>query len=134
MGSPCFSHKATNYSTSMRSISAQSQRFCKVHKVKMKITINGRDYTSALDAAHPLTIARTLNEPSTCQLWLSLPANSGVATPSRNQPIAITGDDGTCYFTGYIAACPMPEYAGFGMEGPRYRIAIQAISDELLLD
>ncbi len=100
----------------------------------MKITINGQDYTSALDAAHPLTIARALNEPSTCQLWLSLPANSGVATPSRNQPIAITGDDGTCYFTGYIAACPMPEYAGFGMEGPRYRIAIQAISDELLLD
>ena len=100
----------------------------------MKITINGQDYTSALDAAHPLTITRSLNAPSTCQLWLSLAANCGIATPSRNQSISITTDDGTCYFTGYIAASPLPEYAGQGMEGPRYRIAIQAVSDELLLD
>ena len=100
----------------------------------MKITINEQDYTSALDAAHPLTIARSLNAPSTCQLWLSLPANCGIATPSRNQSISITGDDGSCYFTGYIAATPLPEYAGIAMEGPRYRIAIQAVSDELLLD
>ena len=28
----------------------------------------------------------------------------------------------------------MPEYSGFGMEGPRYRTAIQAVSDEILLD
>ena len=28
----------------------------------------------------------------------------------------------------------MPEYAGVGLEGPRYRLAIQALSDELLLD
>jgi hypothetical protein len=37
-------------------------------------------------------------------------------------------------FTGYIAVSPLPEYAGLAMEGPRYRIAIQALSDELLLD
>jgi hypothetical protein len=100
----------------------------------MKITIQGQDYTSALDAAHPLTIERKLNEPSVCQLWVSLAAGSSLATPSRNQAISITGDDGTLYFTGYIAVSPLPEYAGMGMEGPRYRIAIQAISDELLLD
>ena len=41
----------------------------------MKITIQGQDYTAALDAARPLTIERKLNEPSVCQLWLSLPAN-----------------------------------------------------------
>jgi hypothetical protein len=29
---------------------------------------------------------------------------------------------------------PQPEYAGLGIEGPRYRIAIEALSDELLLD
>jgi hypothetical protein len=46
----------------------------------------------------------------------------------------VNGDDGTYYFTGYIAVSPLPEYAGFGAEGPRYRIAIQALSDELLLD
>jgi hypothetical protein len=100
----------------------------------MKITINGQDYTAALDAARPLTIVRKLNEPSVCQLWLSLPANSDLAAPLRNQSMAVTGDDGTYYFTGYIAVSPLPEYAGYAMEGPRYRIAIQALSDELLLD
>lgn len=100
----------------------------------MKIAIQGQDYTTALDAAHPLTIERQLNEPSICQLWLSLSTNSGMATPSRNQSLVVTGDDGTYYFTGYIAVSPLPEYAGVGIEGPRYRIAIQAISDELLLD
>jgi hypothetical protein len=100
----------------------------------MKITINGQDYTAALDAVRPLTIERKLNEPSVCQLWLSLPTNGSLTTPLRNQSIAVTGDDGTYYFTGYIAGTPLPEYAGFAMEGPRYRIAIQALSDELLLD
>jgi hypothetical protein len=100
----------------------------------MKITINGQDYTAALDAARPLTIERKLNEPSLCQLWLSLPTNGSLVMPLRNQSITVTGDDGTYYFTGYIAVSPLPEYAGYAIEGPRYRIAIQALSDELLLD
>jgi hypothetical protein len=100
----------------------------------MKITINGQDYTVALDAARPLTIERRLNEPSVCQLWLSLATNGSLSMPQRNQSIAVTGDDGTYYFTGYIAVSPLPEYAGMAIEGPRYRIAIQALSDELLLD
>jgi hypothetical protein len=100
----------------------------------MKITIHGGDYTAALDNAQPLTIERRLNEPSICQLWLSLPAAGGLATPLRNQSLAVTGDDGTVYFTGYIAVSPLPEYAGLGIAGPCYRIAIEALSDELLLD
>src|SRR6185437_10224171 len=100
----------------------------------MKITINRQDYTATLDAAHPLTIERKLNEPSICQLWLTLAANGGLPAPARYQPLAVTGDDGTVYFTGFIAASPLPEYAGVGLEGPRYRTAIQAVSDELLLD
>ncbi len=100
----------------------------------MKITIHGEDYTAALDHARPLTIERKLNEPSICQLWLSLPATGSMATPLRNQSLAVTGDDGTPYFTGYMAMSPLAEYAGLGMTGPRYRIAIQALSDELLLD
>ena len=100
----------------------------------MKITIHGLDYTSALDAARPLTVERKINEPSICQLWLSLAANGSLASPSRFQTLAVTGDDGTPYFTGYIAVSPLPEYAGMGLEGPRYRTAIQAVSDELLLD
>ena len=100
----------------------------------MKITIQGQDDTAALDAARPLTIDRKLNAPSVCQLWLSLPANGSLAAPSRNQYLAVVGDDGTIYFTGYIAVSPLPEYAGLALEGPRYRIAIQAVSDELLLE
>ena len=93
-----------------------------------------QDYTSALDAAQPLTIERKLNEPSVCQLWLCLPSGGTLSAPSRNQSLNITGDDGTCYFTGYVAVTPQPEYAGLGIEGPRYRLAIQAVSDEILLD
>lgn len=100
----------------------------------MKITIQGQDYTAALDRVRPLTIERKLNEPSICQLWLNLPANNSLAAPSRNQSVAVTGDGGTAYFTGYIAVTPLPEYAGLAMEGPRYRIAVQALSDEVLLD
>ncbi len=100
----------------------------------MKITIQGQDYTAALDAVRPLTVERKINEPSICELWLSLPANGSLAAPSRFQSLAVTGDDGTTYFTGYIAASPLPEYAGLGLEGPRYRTAIQAVSDEWLID
>jgi hypothetical protein len=100
----------------------------------MKIAIQGQDYTAALDEARPLTIVRKLNEPSICQLWLSLPASGILATPTRSQYLTVTGDDGTAYFTGYIAVNPLPEYAGMGIEGPRYRIAIEAVSDEVLLD
>ncbi|WP_058187380.1 hypothetical protein [Terracidiphilus gabretensis] len=100
----------------------------------MIITIQSQNYTTTLDSAHPLLIKRTLNEPSVCELWLSLPANGSFAVPVRNQSLAVTGDDGTAYFTGYIAAAPMPEYAGLALEGPRYRHAVRAISDEVLLD
>ncbi|HEY1767574.1 MAG TPA: hypothetical protein VGG26_07960 [Terracidiphilus sp.] len=100
----------------------------------MKITIQEQDYTAALDAAHPLTIERKLNAPSLCQLWLSLSASGSLAVPSRFQSLAVTGDDGTLYFTGYIVTSPLPEYSGLALEGPRYRTAIQALSDEMLLD
>ncbi len=100
----------------------------------MKITIQGQDYSTALDAAHPLAIERKLNEPSVCQVRLCLPMVGPLATPVRNQSLSVIGDDGTDYFTGYIAVTPMPEYAGMAIDGPLYRIAIQALSDEILLD
>ena len=100
----------------------------------MKITIQGQDYSAALDAAHPLTVDRTLNEPSVCRLWLSLPPGSALAAPARFQQLAVTGDDGQVYFTGYIAAAPLPEYAGLSQTGPVYRYAVEAVSDEILLD
>jgi hypothetical protein len=100
----------------------------------MKITIQGQDYSAYLDAIHPLTIERKLNEPTVCQFRLSLPAQGGLAMPVCGQSVAIRSDNGTQYFTGYIASSPLPEYAGLAMEGPRYRTAVCAISDELLMD
>jgi len=98
----------------------------------MKIVIQSRDYSAALDGARPLTIARTLNEPSVCTFVLSLPA--GLAVPARFDPVTVSGDNGTVYFTGFVAATPMPEYVGVAMEGPRYRYVVEAVSDEVLLN
>ena len=100
----------------------------------MKILIQGLDYSVALDHAHSLEIARKLNEPSTCAFALSLPSDGSLAGPPRFASVAVSGDDGTVYFTGYVAATPMPEYAGLAIDGPRYRLAVQAVSDEILLD
>ena len=100
----------------------------------MKISIAGQDYSRALDGAQPLTIERKLNEPSTCNLWLSLPGDGSLAAPARFQRVMIAGDEGTVYFTGYIASNPLPEYAGLGLSGPLFRTSIKAVSDELLLD
>ena len=100
----------------------------------MKITIQGQDYTEAFDGERPLTIERKLNEPSICSLWLSLPTNGIPSAPLRDQYLEIIGDDETTYFTGYIAASPVTEYAGVAIGGAVYRTGIQAFSDELLLD
>jgi hypothetical protein len=100
----------------------------------MKITIQGLDYSCALDASHPLTIERKLNQPSVCQFWLALPHKSSLARPVRNQSVVIAGDDRTQYFTGYVATTPLLEYVGQSCDGPSYRVVIHAISDELLLD
>lgn len=100
----------------------------------MKIAINNTDYSAALDGVRPLEMVRKLNEPSTCRMWLTLPGNGSLATPLRNWPLAVTGDDGTAYFTGYLAVSPLPEFAGLGLAGPVYRLELQAVSDEILLD
>ena len=100
----------------------------------MKILIDNTDYTAALDAVRPLEIVRKLNEPSTCRLWLSLLPNGALGVPLRNQSLVVTGDDGTVYFTGYLAVSPLAEYAGLGLTGPLYRYALEAVSDEILLD
>jgi hypothetical protein len=97
----------------------------------MKITIRNLDYTSALDAAHPLTIERKLNQPSQCGLWLTVKAEDNLDRPKRNDSIAITGDDGAPFFIGYIAATPLPEYVGAGLSGRLYRLAILAMSDQV---
>ncbi len=100
----------------------------------MKVTINNVDYSAALDSVHPLTMERKLNEPTVCQMWVTLGQRSALAAPQRNQSVRVEGDDGTVYFTGYLAVSPLPEFAGAGTAGPIYRWALQAVSDEVLLN
>jgi hypothetical protein len=100
----------------------------------MKIVIQGQDYSAALDGAQPLKIERKLNEPSVCQFALSLQAGGPLVAPARFESLAVTGDDDTVYFTGYVVGTPMPEFAGLALDGPRYRFAVLAASDEMLLD
>ncbi len=91
------------------------------------------DYSACLDAGAPLKIVRTLNEPSRLSGLISL-GGSSLATPARRGRIVSTADNGVVLFTGYIAITPEPVYAGMGLAGPVYRIALTAISDEWLLD
>ena len=100
----------------------------------MKISMQGQDYSDALDPTHELIIRRRLNEPTTCQLSLSLPMGTRLPVPMRNQSLEATGDDGTIYFTGYLSEDPIRAYAGVGVDGPRCTLAIQAVSDDLLMD
>lgn len=100
----------------------------------MKLLINGSDYTSALDAAQPLTIERTLNTPSACRFVLSLPCDMSLAVPGRMQRVIVTTDDDIVRFTGYIAVTPVPVFAGRVVEGSHSRLLVQAVSDEILLD
>ncbi len=101
----------------------------------MQIVINNSDYTVWLDGVRPLTIERKLNQPSTCRFWVTGQSmGAGFTVPQRNQGITVKGDDGTVYFTGYVAVSPLGEYAGLGVGGPVYRYELQAISDEVLLD
>jgi len=100
----------------------------------MNITIRRLDYTSALDAAHPLTIERKLNQSSWCSFWLTLQADEELVAPTRNDSIAINGDDGTLLFKGCIVANPLPEYIGAGLQGPLYRLGIVALGDETMVD
>lgn len=100
----------------------------------MKVLINGVDYAGWLDGVRPLKVERRLNVPSLCRLVVSVPAEGTVAAPMRNQSLQVEGDDGTVYFTGYLAMSPMAEYGGLGLRGPVYRWDLEAVSDEVLLD
>ncbi len=100
----------------------------------MKITIQGLDYTPALDGAQSLSIERRLNEPSQCRFGLTLQGNGSLPVPARGEFIEIAGDDGTVYFTGLTVTGPNPKYVGLGQEGPLYKWEVVALSDEVLLD
>jgi hypothetical protein len=90
-------------------------------------------YTPALDTSQPFRIERALNQPSICAGLLCL-AGTSLAVPARRGRVTVASDSGTVLFTGYLATEPVSEYAGQASEGPVYRLAFSAVSDEWLLD
>ncbi len=91
------------------------------------------DYSAALCADGPLKIARTLNAPSVCSGTLDV-TDAALTVPVRRGRVVVTAANGTVLFTGYVATDPKPVYAGVGLKGPVYRYAVNAVSDEWLLD
>jgi hypothetical protein len=109
----------------------------------LKITIDNLDglgpldYTIAVPAnakgGSSLTVQRALNAPSRCTAEIVL-GTGGLAVPVRRGRVAVTAEDGTLLFTGYIATEPVREYAGETTSGTVYRARVSAVSDEWLLD
>lgn len=91
------------------------------------------DYSAAIDRSETLTITRTLNAPSIAKGLLCL-EGAALAIPARQGRVTITSISGTTLFTGYLATEPVAIYAGVASEGPVYRLAFSAVSDEWLLD
>jgi hypothetical protein len=104
----------------------------------VKITIDNLDglgavdYSGTLFAGAALKIERTLNAPSRCAGSVVL---SGVlAVPVRRGRVVISDAGGNLLFTGYLAVEPEAVYVGAGTMGPVYRYALNAVSDEFVLD
>jgi hypothetical protein len=91
------------------------------------------DYSGCLCPDGPLKIERTLNAPSSCHAMLELGGGS-LMVPVRRGRVVVTSTGGTVLFTGYVATEPELVYAGAATEGSVYRVALNAISDEWLLD
>jgi hypothetical protein len=91
------------------------------------------DYTVAVAAEGPVTVQRTLNEPSRCTAEFVVGAQ-GLALPVRRGRVAVTADSGAVLFTGYVVTQPVRVYAGAASEGAVYRARVSAVSDEWLLD
>jgi hypothetical protein len=102
------------------------------------------DYSSCVcsnhsgSAAFEFKIERELNAPSRCTGALAV-GDAGLLIPVRRARVVITSDPSepdaaVVLFTGYVATEPQQIYAGVGTEGPVYRTAFHAVSDEWLLD
>ena len=102
----------------------------------MKVTIDNLDglgpidYSDQLMAEGPVTIERELNKPSACR-WTM---RDGLTRPSRLGRVVVTTDGGAALFTGYLTLEPQSVCAGAGTRGTVYRLLLEAISDDWLLD
>ncbi len=91
------------------------------------------DYSPAVDASEPLAIRRALNQPARLTGSLCLAAST-LRIPARRARVIATSDAGAILFTGYLTLEPVPVYAGEASAGPVFRYALDAASDEWLLD
>ena len=102
----------------------------------MRVTIDNLDglgpidYSDRVTAEGPVTIDRRLNAPSTCRWTLC----DGLPRPARLGRVVVTSAMGAVLFTGYLPKEVEAVYAGEGSSGPVYRLALEATSDEWLLD
>jgi hypothetical protein len=109
----------------------------------MKVTIDNQDgkgpidYSPALCADHTtekaVVITRALNEPTLARLLLDC-ASSGLEVPAANAFVVITANNGTFIFTGYLPSAAEPIFAGYGSTGPHYRVVVNALSEDWLLN
>ena len=104
----------------------------------MKITIDNLDglgavdYSGALYVEAPLKVERTLNAPSRC--LGSVVLSGALAVPVRRGRVVVADANANVLFTGYLAVEPEAVYLGAGTNGPVYRYALDAVSDEWVLD
>jgi hypothetical protein len=105
----------------------------------MKLTIDNLqglgpvDYTAALDGSIAPRVERKINQPS--ELRCSLVDNSpGFVVPTTGARVILAKSRGELVFTGYLTGATQFSYLGCGEQGPVYRYALIAKSDEALLD
>lgn len=114
------------------------------HKeMPVKLTIDNLDGKGPLDYSQAicaddagkktLTVTRSLNEPTLARFELDC-ANRGLATPAVNAWVVITSDNGAFLFTGYVPSAPEPLFRGYGSTGPEYRVVVNALSEDWLLN
>ncbi|MGO8719316.1 MAG: hypothetical protein ACLQMO_08880 [Acidobacteriaceae bacterium] len=109
----------------------------------MKVTIDNQDGKGPIDYSRAVcadqttekavVITRALNQPTLAQLSLDC-ASHGLVTPTTNAFVVITSDNGTFLFTGYLPSAAEPVFAGYSSTGPQYRIIVNALSEDWLLN
>ncbi len=109
----------------------------------MKVTIDNQDgkgpvdYSRAIcadqDKEKAVAITRSLNEPTLARLQLDC-ASHDLPMPATNGLVVITADNGIFLFTGYLPSAAEPVFAGYSSRGPQYRVAVNVLSDDWLLN
>jgi hypothetical protein len=102
----------------------------------MRLTIdkldgNGeRDLSAMLDADAPPKIVRKLNQAPTMTVGLVC----GMGTVSAGYKVRLYRDDGSLWFSGYLAEAPLLELAGEVMGAQLFRAALKAAGEMSALD